>query len=81
MNNKLIILIIGVIIGVLVSIGIYFVFFFKTSLRQQLQFIKFINTFEECVEAGYPTWMTYPKHCKTPDGRIFYYLGPDVTIM
>lgn len=30
-----------------------------------------INTFEECVDAGYPTVETYPEQCFASDGRIF----------
>jgi len=30
-----------------------------------------ITTFEECVSAGYPILESYPRQCKTPDGRTF----------
>lgn len=30
-----------------------------------------VNSFEECVAAGYPVMETYPRQCRTPDGRIF----------
>lgn len=30
-----------------------------------------IKTFEECVNAGYPVLESYPRQCKTPDGRTF----------
>ncbi len=30
-----------------------------------------VNNFEECVKAGYPVMETYPRQCKTPDGRMF----------
>ncbi|MDO8509136.1 MAG: hypothetical protein Q7S27_05635 [Nanoarchaeota archaeon] len=30
-----------------------------------------INSFEECVFAGYPVLETYPEQCKTPDGKTF----------
>lgn len=30
-----------------------------------------INSFEECVEAGYPVAESYPRQCQTPDGRNF----------
>jgi len=30
-----------------------------------------INSFEECVSAGYPVLESYPRQCKTPDGRTF----------
>ncbi|MFH1997321.1 MAG: hypothetical protein ABII94_01360, partial [Patescibacteria group bacterium] len=30
-----------------------------------------INSFEECVSADYPVMESYPRQCKTPDGRSF----------
>jgi len=30
-----------------------------------------ITNFEECVAAGYPILESYPRQCKTPDGRTF----------
>ena len=30
-----------------------------------------INNFEECVSAGYPVLESYPRQCKTPDGKSF----------
>jgi len=30
-----------------------------------------VTNFEECVAAGYLVMETYPRQCKTPDGRIF----------
>ncbi|MDP3953904.1 MAG: Gmad2 immunoglobulin-like domain-containing protein [bacterium] len=30
-----------------------------------------VNTFEECVSAGYPVMESYPRQCKTPDGKTF----------
>lgn len=32
---------------------------------------KTIDSFEECVAAGYPILETYPEQCKTPDGKSF----------
>jgi hypothetical protein len=32
---------------------------------------KNITSFEECVKAGYPILESYPRQCRTPDGRIF----------
>jgi len=65
--NKLIIPIIAVIILVM-GIGGYFVLqqFNLISLSPQA-----ITTFEECVKADYPVLLTYPRQCKTPDGRFF----------
>jgi len=30
-----------------------------------------INNFEECISAGYPVLESYPRQCKTPDGKTF----------
>jgi len=30
-----------------------------------------INSFEECVEAGYPVLESYPEQCQVPDGPSF----------
>ena len=30
-----------------------------------------INSFEECISAGYPVLESYPRQCKTPDGKTF----------
>jgi eight-cysteine-cluster-containing protein len=30
-----------------------------------------INSYEECVAAGYPILESYPEQCMTPDGRSF----------
>ena len=32
---------------------------------------KNINTFEECANAGYPIAESYPRQCRTPEGRLF----------
>jgi len=33
--------------------------------------IRRVGSFEECAAAGYPVMESYPRQCKTPDGRIF----------
>jgi hypothetical protein len=30
-----------------------------------------INSFEDCANAGYPVMESYPRQCRTPDGRTF----------
>ncbi|NOZ76363.1 MAG: hypothetical protein GXO65_01500 [Euryarchaeota archaeon] len=30
-----------------------------------------ITSFQECVQAGYPVMESYPRQCRTPDGRTF----------
>ena len=29
------------------------------------------KNFEECVAAGYPVMESYPRQCRTPDGKVF----------
>lgn len=59
-NNTLIISILVVIIGA----GVTYWFF---NNRTQLS----VASFEECRKAGYPVMESYPRQCKTPDGRTF----------
>ena len=33
--------------------------------------IQEINSFEDCVEAGYPILVSYPAQCRTPEGKVF----------
>jgi|GEM_PF-1441708 len=33
--------------------------------------VRMVNNFDDCVKAGYPVMESYPRQCKTPDGRIF----------
>lgn len=30
-----------------------------------------VNNFEDCIRAGYPSLLSYPGQCNTPDGRHF----------
>ena len=30
-----------------------------------------VNSFYDCIKAGYPVMESYPRQCKTPDGRTF----------
>ena len=32
---------------------------------------KAISSFDECVQAGYPVMESFPRQCRTPDGRTF----------
>src|SRR3989344_4620306 len=57
------IIILIVIVVFLVSIA----FFFNSEDREN----SFINSFEECVAAGYPVMESYPEQCRTPDGMLF----------
>jgi len=46
----------------------YFAFKLYYPLGEQAQEI---NSFDECVEAGYPVMESYPRQCRTPDGKTF----------
>lgn len=55
-NNKLLI---GIIVLILIGAGIFF--FLKIQEQQKLSKI---NSFEECVNAGFPIMESYPPQCK-----------------
>jgi len=42
-----------------------------TVLKQDRVVVPGVNSFEECVSAGYPVMESYPRQCKTPDGKTF----------
>jgi hypothetical protein len=51
---------------VILGVAAYFIMFKPIE-----ETITDINSFEECVSAGYPVLESYPRQCKTPDGRSF----------
>lgn len=63
MNKKIFIFLIVVILG---GTAVYFTVFKSGEAP-----IPDINSFEECVSAGYPVLESYPRQCKTPDGKTF----------
>ncbi len=65
MNKQIIPIIIIAILAA--SIGAYFVLQKPTPPKPSQE----ITSFEECAKAGYPILETYPRQCKTPDGRTF----------
>ena len=55
---------IGLVIVLTIGVGIW--------LWQVANLVpKKITNFEECAAAGYPVMESYPRQCKTPDGRNF----------
>lgn len=40
-----------------------------------------VDSFEECVETGYPVMESYPRQCRTPDGRLFVETVPPDSIV
>lgn len=39
-------------------------------MKRDTDFVS-IQSYEECVQAGYPVAESYPEQCRTPDGRVF----------
>jgi len=63
MSKKILIF---VLIVIIVGIAVYF-----TALKPGEAPTISINSFEKCVSAGYPVLESYPRQCKTPDGKTF----------
>jgi len=64
MPNKNTSLIIILAILAAAGIGLYYAFFKEKPVPQ-------VSNFEECANAGYPIMESYPRQCRTPDGRTF----------
>jgi len=54
------------IVFILGGVAIYLILFKPGEAPRPI-----INNFEECVSAGYPVLESYPRQCKTPDGKSF----------
>ncbi|MDP2864227.1 MAG: GerMN domain-containing protein [bacterium] len=65
MSKKIFIL--SLIIIIFGGVALYFFTFFKPGEVPTFN----INNFEECVSAGYPVLESYPRQCKTPEGKTF----------
>ncbi|MFH1820624.1 MAG: GerMN domain-containing protein [Candidatus Nealsonbacteria bacterium] len=53
----------------LIVLAGYFAFMFYCPLGQSVS--EAVDNFEECAIAGYPVLESYPRQCKTPDGKTF----------
>lgn len=62
--NKKILILTGIIIALVVIIIAGYFVLQKPPTSE-------ITNFEQCTKAGYPVLETYPRQCKTPDGRKF----------
>ena len=62
MIKKIIASIIGIIV-VLAALAIWLFYFKSPSLK--------VQNFDECIKAGYPVLESYPRQCKTADGKTF----------
>jgi hypothetical protein len=49
-----------------VLVGVYFVLIKKKPTQVTL-----VTSFETCEKAGYPVMESFPRQCKTPDGRTY----------
>ncbi len=45
-----------------------FIFFYK---KAGSPIVLDVKSFEDCLDAGYPVLESFPRQCKTPDGRTF----------
>jgi hypothetical protein len=64
--NKKTIIIAVVILSVMLSVA------YALTQRGDIQKLSSqVNSFEECVAAGYPVMEKYPQECVTPDGAAF----------
>ena len=55
----------GILIAVLVAVFIYWNY--KGAEEPDIT----VSNFEECVAQGYPVMQSYPRQCRTPDGKTF----------
>jgi len=60
--KKLNILVIIILVAVIVWLGL--------SKKEQKS-VPQVMSFEDCAKAGYPVMESYPRQCKTPDGRTY----------
>ncbi len=69
--KKTFILLIGIVLATLIT-GIFTVWYCP-ACRQKLfpQKEAPAATFQECVDRGYPVMESYPRQCRTPEGRVF----------
>jgi hypothetical protein len=65
MNTKYIIILL---LGALIILGAS-IYYFSSGNEEALY--TQIDSYQECVNAGYPVMRSLPKQCATPDGRTF----------
>ncbi len=59
------------VLGIIIGVGLtYFAFYFSLE-QKSISLKEEINSFEECVSKGYSVLESFPRQCKTPDGRVF----------
>ena len=52
-----------ILLGTAIVVGLY--------IKNQKSSVANISNFEQCAKAGYPVMESYPRQCRTPDGRNF----------
>lgn len=62
MSKKIIASIIGIAVAV-AAVAVWLSYFKPPPLK--------VQNFDECIKAGYPVMESYPRQCKTPDGKTF----------
>ena len=66
---------VGVLVALVIIAGLFFAFAANKGQQQLLS----ITNFEQCANAGYPVMESYPRQCRTPDGRTFTEVVDDVS--
>ncbi len=60
-----------ILIFILALIIVFVVVFFVLNHKTVEAPTSVVNSFEECAEAGYPVMESYPRQCRTDDGKTF----------
>lgn len=55
----------------LIGFAVIALIFGTISLTKMTRKQKVVNSFEDCIEAGFPIMESYPRQCRTPDGKNF----------
>lgn len=58
------------VVGVIV-LAVLGYWFYETNKMPADQGLSFITNFEECADAGYPVAESFPRQCRTPDGKVY----------
>lgn len=58
-------------IFLIILIGIFVTGILIWQYQKQSEPLAEIKSFEECISAGYPVLESYPRQCRTPDGKSF----------
>ena len=56
---------------ILLSVVILIILFFVIFYFKDNAIVSKINNFKDCADNGFPIMESYPRQCRTPDGRNF----------